>query len=59
MWVCTEWLGSGLQIRAMQVRPLSPTPILFPDGVMVTQLTLTQSLQVRVLFGVPIYITFV
>jgi hypothetical protein len=24
--VCTEWLGSGLQIRAMQVRLLSLTP---------------------------------
>ena len=24
--MCTEWLGSGLQIRAMQVRLLSPTP---------------------------------
>ena len=28
MWVCTEWLGSGLQIRFMQVRSLSPTPSL-------------------------------
>ena len=26
MQVCTERLGSGLQIRAMQVRILSPTP---------------------------------
>ena len=27
MWVCTEWLGSGLQIRTMQVQVLSPTPM--------------------------------
>ena len=39
MWVCTEWLGSGLQIRAMQVRPLSPTPNLaFTDGFIVSSL---------------------
>ena len=43
MWVCTERLGSGLQIRAMQVRLLSPTPVLFPDSVMVAQHTLTVS----------------
>ncbi len=36
-----------------QVRILDSGPILFPGGVMVTQLTLTQSFLVRAQAGVP------
>ena len=37
MWVCAERLGNGLQVRIMQVRFLSPTPVANKSSVVIVQ----------------------
>ena len=48
-----EWLGHGLQIRIMQVRPLSRTPKQLGVSVAVTLQTLTLSSLVRTQYPLP------
>lgn len=48
-----EWLGHGLQIRLMQVRPLSRTPKQLGVSLMVKQRILIPLTQVRFLYPLP------